>query len=76
VNYAYNSEHRKRYRIRTLCGGLGVLSEQSYYSFLRKGESEWDKSDRSLGDVIEVIFHENKRRYGIKRIQDEVKAPQ
>jgi transposase InsO family protein len=55
-----------------LCKALGV-SPQSYYASRNRAPSNHAKVDKRLGNVIEVLFYEYKRRYGAKRIHQELK---
>jgi transposase InsO family protein len=55
--------------VRLLCRSLGV-SEQGYYASLKRPPSARALESQRLGDLVEVTFYENKRRYGVKRIQN------
>jgi putative transposase len=52
-----------------MCEVLGV-TRGGYYASLHRSESQRSRENRKLADRIEVLFYENKRRYGVKRIQD------
>ena len=49
------------------------VSVESYAAFRRRGKSQRAQQDERIGNLIEVIFHEHKRRYGVRRIGDELK---
>ena len=48
---------------------LGVTT-QAYYASLVRPESNRSKENLKLADRIEVLFYENRRCYGVKRIHD------
>lgn len=56
--------------IRRICQTLD-LPRSSYHSAARPTASRID--DQILGDRIEVIFREHRRRYGYRRIEDELR---
>ena len=61
------------FKISVLCATLGV-STSAYYAYL-KGDSYVLKEDKQeLGKAVAEIFHFHKRRYGWRRIQDDLKA--
>ena len=49
------------------------MSEQGYYAFLKAPESRRKLEDRRLGDQVQMIFAEHKRRYGSPRIRRELR---
>ena len=56
--------------IRRICSVL-VLPRSSYYQASLPNQSEME--DRQIGDVIEQIFRKHRRRYGYRRIHDDLK---
>lgn len=58
-----------RYSVRRICDVLG-LARSSYYS--ARIETARQKEDQTLGDHIERVFRLHKRRYGYRRIVDEL----
>ena len=55
--------------IRPICTTLGV-PRSSYYHAAQSTPSQC--SDQKIGNVIEVIFNRHRRRYGYRRIQEEL----
>lgn len=72
MRYAFISENRREYRLRLLCKAMNV-TRQGYYVWLKRKPTDRERANSELGDLIESIFHQYKRRYGVKRIQDELK---
>lgn len=62
--------HKTGATIRRICSVLG-LSRSSYYQASKPTESELE--DRRIGDQIERIFRKHLRRYGYRRIHDDLK---
>lgn len=61
-----------QFKISVLCSTLGV-SKSAYYAYI-KGDSHMLKKDKQdLGNAIAEIFHFHKRRYGWRRIQEDLK---
>ena len=58
--------------VRKFCEVLEV-SEQGYYAFLKAPESRRKREDRVIGDQVQVIFAEHRRRYGSPRIHRELR---
>ena len=54
---------------RRICSVLG-LPRSSYYQATRPTKTEVE--DRHLGDLIGKIFHKHRRRYGYRRIRDDL----
>lgn len=69
MKYAFISSARGQHSVRRLCKVLGITA-QAYYASLVRPESNRSKESRKLADRIEVIFYENRRCYGVKRIHD------
>src|SRR5690606_13278059 len=58
-----------RYGIRPICAVLGV-PRSSYYHAARPTPTQ--RADEQLGDMIQAIFHRHRRRYGYRRIWEEL----
>jgi transposase InsO family protein len=71
VRYAFISEEKKHYPVRTLCRVLEV-QEQGYYAWCKRPLSERAKRDAELASTIRVVFAESRCRYGSPRIHDEL----
>ena len=56
--------------IRRICGVLS-LPRSSYYQASQPTKAETE--DEKIGEVIEQIFHKHRRRYGYRRIHDDLK---
>jgi transposase InsO family protein len=55
--------------IRRICGVLG-LPRSSYYQAAKPTTTQME--DREIGRQIEIIFHQHRRRYGYRRIHDDL----
>ena len=58
-----------RHSVRRICEVLGV-PRSSYYHASEPTDSQL--ADRALGDEIEAVFKRHRRRYGYRRICDEL----
>jgi transposase InsO family protein len=56
--------------VRRICSVLS-LPRSSYYQASQPTKTELE--DQQIGDLIEQIFHKHRRRYGYRRIQDDLK---
>lgn len=60
---------KTRASIRLICGVLG-LPRSTYYQAARPTTTQI--KDREIGQQIEIIFHNHSRRYGYRRIHDDL----
>lgn len=61
--------HFTGYGIRPICDALGV-PRSSYYHAAEPTPTQ--RSDQQLGDMIQAIFKSHRRRYGYRRIWEEL----
>ena len=64
--------HQGEFSIDTMCTVFGV-KRAAYYAWRDRPESARVAEDRELGDLVEQIHTENKRRYGAPRIEQELR---
>jgi transposase InsO family protein len=57
------------YRIRPICAALGV-SRSSYYHAAEPTPRQ--RADQQIGETIQIIFRRHRRRYGSRRIWEEL----
>lgn len=65
-------EREGRFPVRCVCDALNV-SRSGYYAWRRDAECERARRDRELLPVVREIFWQHKRRYGARRIAQELK---
>ena len=73
MKYAFIRDNRRQYSVKKFCLVLEV-SEQGYYAFVKTPESRRKREDRRLGDKVQVVFAEHRRRYGSPRIHKELQS--
>lgn len=61
-------ENQDKYNIKKACKILHI-SRSGYYDYLKRRKSKRALENEALTEMIEEIFHENKGRYGARRIQ-------
>jgi transposase InsO family protein len=59
--------------VSVLCETLSV-SRSAYYAWRHNGSSPRAREDNQLKPVIRTIFREHRRRYGARRISQELSA--
>ena len=72
MKYAVIQEQRLQHTVVILCRTLGV-SEQGYYAWRQRPQSRRAYERQRLGDQVQLIFADNKKRYGSPRIYRELK---
>ena len=72
MKYAFIRARRAEHSVRKLCRLLDV-SEQGYYAYLKAPESPRRREDRFIGDRVQMIFGEHRKRLGSPRIREELK---
>jgi len=68
VRFQFLKEHHKEYNIQKACKILRI-SRSGYYDYLHRRKSKRVIENEALAEMIADIFHENKGRYGARRIQ-------
>lgn len=72
MKYAFIEQQRGRHPVRVMCAALQV-SPSGYYAWRSRPESQRSRADRELKKVIRLAFEENRRTYGVPRIQLELR---
>ena len=68
MRFQFLKEHQKEYNIQKACKILRI-SRSGFYDYLKRRKSNRTIENEALTEMIEDIFHENKGRYGARRIQ-------
>ncbi len=68
MRFQFLKENQKKYNIQKACKILKI-SRSGYYDYLKRRKSKRAIENEVLSEMIEDIFHENKGRYGARRIQ-------
>lgn len=68
MRFQFLKENQNKYNIKKACKILKI-SRSGYYDFLQRKKSKRVIENEALTEMIEDIFHENKGRYGARRIQ-------
>lgn len=68
MRFQFLKEHQKEYNIKKACNILNI-SRSGFYDYLNRRKSKRAIENEALTEIIEDIFHENKGRYGSRRIQ-------
>jgi len=68
VRFQFLKENQNKYKIKKACKILKI-SRSGYYDYLQRKKSKRTIENEALTEMIEDIFHENKGRYGARRIQ-------
>ena len=68
MRFQFLKAHQKEYNIQKACKTLRI-SRSGFYDYLKRRKSKRAIENEALTEMIEEIFHENKGRYGARRIQ-------
>lgn len=68
--YAFIKEQSARFSVSELCGTLGV-GRSSYYAW---AAGHTHQQDRELSEQVKAVFWRHSRRYGSRRIKEELAA--
>ena len=68
MRFQFLKEHQKEYNIQKACKILRI-SRSGYCEYLKRKKSNRTIENEGLTEMIEIIYHENKGRYGARRIQ-------
>tara|TARA_R110002073_G_scaffold276337_2_gene440193 strand:+ start:966 stop:1850 length:885 start_codon:yes stop_codon:yes gene_type:complete len=71
VKYAFIESCRGDYPIKLMCRVLG-LSRPGYYAWRTREPSEQAKRRESIGERLEALYYAFKRRYGARRLTEEL----
>jgi putative transposase len=72
VKYGFIQEHQNAYPIQILCKILDV-SRSGYYDWLHHKPSQRELANQELDAKIQMIFQQNKQRYGSPRVTQALK---
>lgn len=73
MKYAFVQAQTRAYPVRAMCRVLEI-SEQGYYAWRKRPESRRFRQNRELMDHVQVVFEDNRRRYGSPRVYRELRA--
>lgn len=68
MRFQFLKENQNKYNIKKACKILKI-SRSGYYDYLKRRKSNRAIENEALTEMIEDIFHQNKGRYGARRIQ-------
>lgn len=73
MKYAFIKEHRKRFRVSTMCRVLEV-SKGGFYTWLKRPESQRRQRDNALRLKIAAIHKKSRKRYGSPRVHAKLRG--
>ena len=68
MRFQFLKENKGKYNIKKACKILNI-SRSGYYDYLHRRKSHRAIENEALTEMIEEVFHENRGRYGSRRIQ-------
>lgn len=71
MKYAFIESCRGDYPVKLMCRVLG-LSRPGYYAWRTREPSDQAKRRESIGERLETLFYRFKRRYGARRLTEEL----
>jgi len=71
VKYALIAKWRGEYTVTLMCRVLGV-SRPGYYAWLVREPSDQARRRASVGERLEALFYQFRRRYGSRRLMEEL----
>jgi putative transposase len=73
VKFEFIDAQKAHFPVDFMCEQLGV-SRSGYYAWKERPESERDKADRALAEVVTRIHHDSRGTYGSPRVHAELRA--
>ena len=73
MKYAFVQAQTRAYPVRVMCRVLEI-SEPGSYAWRKRPDSRRFRQNRELMDHVQVVFEDNRRRYGSPRVYRELRA--
>jgi transposase InsO family protein len=73
VKFEFIEAEKAHFPVDFMCQQLGV-SRSGYYAWKERPESERNKADRALAEVVTAVHQESRGRYGSPRVHAELRA--